>query len=180
MGELAAPRIARALSTSSDYRVFGLAEIGRHIRGHVEDVLRGVAARLRSDPEFPSVIGRSASEVENHQLSFLVDVVQSLVVIDETGGVHSELYSHGSEIQRLVSSLHGDMRHQQGWTLEQLNRESAIVHEQLIAFVNRHVPVGMGDVSTTLAVIGHLVEQSRVAGAVAFRRAERKSVALSA
>jgi signal transduction histidine kinase len=180
VGELAAPRIARALSTSSDYRVFGLAEIGRHIRGHVEDVLRGIAARLRSDPEFPSAAGRSASEVENHQLSFLVDVVQSLVVIDETGGVDSVLYRHGSEIQRLVSSLHGVMRHQQGWTLQQLDRESAIVHEQLAALVHRHVPSGMGDVTAALAVIEHLVEQSRVAGALAFRRAERNSIAMSA
>jgi signal transduction histidine kinase len=180
VAELAGPRIALALETVSDFRVFGLAEIGRHIRGHVEAVLRAIAARLRTDPAFPSAEGRSASEVENHQLSFLVDVVQSLVVIDETGGVDSDLYRHGSEIQRVVSSLHGTMRHQQGWTLDQLNRESAIVHEQLAALIHRHVPSGMGDVTAALAVIEHLVEQSRVAGAQAFRRAERNSVVRSA
>jgi signal transduction histidine kinase len=180
VAEIAGPRIALALETGSDYRVFGLAEIGRHIRGHVEDVLRGIAARLRTDPAFPSAESRSAAEVENHQLAFLVDVVQSLVVIDETGGVDSDLYRHGSEIQRLVSALHGAMRHKQGWTLEQLARESVIVNEQLAALIHRHVPDGMGDISMALAVIEHLVEQSRVAGAQAFRRAERIRVAKSA
>jgi signal transduction histidine kinase len=175
-GELASPRIARALENLNEFRVYGLAEIGRHVRGHVEEVLSGVAVRLRSDPQFPSLERLSASEVEDHQLSFLVDVVHALIVIDETGGVDSDLYRHGGEIQRIISALHGITRHHQGWTLEQLERESAIVHEELQALIHRHVPDGMGDATAALAVIEHLVEQSRDASARAYRLAAKGNV----
>ena len=173
VAELPGPRMARGLENVGEFRVYGLAEIGRHVRGHAEEVLKNVAIRLRSDSHFPSLEGLSASEVEDHQLSFLVDVVHALIVIDETGGVDSELYRHGGEIQRIVSSLHGTMRHHQGWTLEQLERESAIVHEELQALIQRHVPEGMGDVTAALAVIEHLVGQSHEESARAYGRAAR-------
>ncbi|MEP7085694.1 MAG: ATP-binding protein [Gemmatimonadota bacterium] len=168
-------RIARALLAGGGYRVYGLAEIGRHVRGRVEEVLRSFAARVRSDPAFPSTTEWSAAEVEDHQLAFLVDVVQSLVVVDETGGVASELYHAGSEIQRLVSSLHGRIRHKQGWTEEQLDHESAIMLEELEALVHRHVPEGVGDVTAALAVIEHLVDQGRVVSARAFRQSAQNT-----
>lgn len=171
--ELADARIARALETTADYRVYGLAEIGRHLRGHVEEVLRRVALRLRTDPVFPSSDALSPSEVEDHQLAFLADVVQSLIVIDETGGIDSDLYRAGSEIQLVVSSLHGKTRHHQGWTLQHLDRESTIMHEELEGLIHRHVPDGVGDVTAALAVIAHLIEHARVESARAYRRASQ-------
>jgi signal transduction histidine kinase len=177
--ELADARIARALETPSDYRVYGLAEIGRHLRGHVEEVLRRVAVRLRTDPAFPSADALSPSEVEDHQLAFLADVVQSLIVIDETGGIDSDLYRAGSEIQLVVSSLHGKTRHHQGWTLQHLDRESTIMHEELEGLVHRHVPDGVGDVTAALAVIAHLIEHARVESARAYRRARQSDEAVA-
>jgi hypothetical protein len=174
LAELAEARIARALDVPGEYRVYGLAEIGRHLRGHVEEVLKRVAMRLRTDPVFPSADSLSPAEVEDHQLAFLADVVQSLIVIDETGGIQSALYRAGSEIQTVVSSLHGRMRHHQGWTTDQLDRESTIVHEELNALIHRHVPEQIGDVTAALAVIAHLIEQARIESARAFRQAERQ------
>ena len=171
VAESANARIARALRARSSHRVYGLAEIGMHVRRHVEDVLESVAARLRADPAFPQAAGLRRSELEDHQLAFLTDVVQSLVVIDETGGVESTLYRDGSEIQRVVSALHGRMRHQQGWTAEQLERESAIMAEEVEALIRRHVPEGVGDVTAALEVLRHLVEQGRVASAQEYRQA---------
>ncbi|MEP7065225.1 MAG: ATP-binding protein [Gemmatimonadota bacterium] len=167
-------RLARALEIPGDYRVYGLAEIGRHLRGHVEEVLARVATRLRTDPVFPSSDALSPSEVEDHQLTFLADVIQSLIVIDETGGIDSHLYRAGGEIQLVVSALHGKMRHQQGWALEHLDRESAIMHEELEGLINRHVPEKVGDVTAALAVIGQLVEQARLESSRAFRRAQQR------
>jgi histidine kinase/DNA gyrase B/HSP90-like ATPase len=169
--EPADARIARALETPGDYRVYGLAEIGRHLRGHVEEVLKRVALRLRTDPAFPSADALSPSEVEDHQLAFLADVVQSLIVIDETGGIDSALYHAGSEIQLVVSTLHGKTRHNQGWTPEHLDQESVIMHEELEGLVHRHVPEGVGDVTAAIAVIGHLIEQARAQSARAYREA---------
>lgn len=174
LAELAEARIARALDTPGEYRVYGLAEIGRHLRGHVEEVLQRVAMRLRTDPVFPSADMLSPAEVEDHQLAFLADVVQSLIVIDETGGIQSALYRAGSEIQTVVSSLHGKMRHHQGWTSEQLDRESTIVHEELNALIQRYVPEQIGDVTAALAVVAHLIEQARIESAQAFRQAKQR------
>jgi signal transduction histidine kinase len=171
--ELADARIARALETTADYRVYGLAEIGRHLRGHVEEVLRRVALRLRTDPAFPSSDALSPSEVEDHQLAFLADVVQSLIVIDETGGIDSALYRAGSEIQLVVSSLHGKTRYRQGWTLQHLDQESTIMHEELEGLIHRHVPDGVGDVTAALAVIAHLIEHARLESARAYHQASQ-------
>lgn len=132
-----------------------------------------MALRLRTDPVFPSANALSPSEVEDHQLAFLTNVVQSLIVIDETGGIDSELYRAGSEIQLVVSSLHGKMRHRQGWTLQQLDRESTIMHEELEGLIHRHVPNGVGDVTAALAVIAHLIEHARLESPRAFRQASQ-------
>jgi signal transduction histidine kinase len=177
--EMADARIARALETAAEYRVYGLAEIGRHLRGHVEEVLKRVAMRLRTDPAFPSADALSPSEVEDHQLAFLADVVQSLIVIDETGGIDSALYRAGSEIQLVVSSLHGRTRHRQGWALEHLDRESTIMHEELEGLIHRHVPEGMGDVTAALAVIAHLIEHARIESARAYRRTSQAAAVIA-
>jgi signal transduction histidine kinase len=170
-------RIARALRARAGYRVYGLAEIGTHIRGRLEEVLAAVAARLRADPSVPEAAGLRRSELEDHQLAFLTDIVQSLVIIDETGGVDSPLYRSGSEIQRVVSALHGRMRHRQGWSEAHLEREAAIMAEEIVALVRRHVPEGVGDVTVALEVLGHLIDQARVVAAQAYRHAAQGGAA---
>ncbi len=173
--ESAEARIARSLAARPGYRAYGLAEIGTHVRRHVEDVLESVATRLRADPAFTQVAALRRSELEDHQLAFLTDVVQSLVVIEETGGVDSDLYRAGSEIQRVVSGLHGRMRYKQGWTAAQLDQESAIVAEEIEALIRRHVPDGTGDVTVALGVVRHLIEQARVASVQAYHHAAQVS-----
>jgi hypothetical protein len=163
--------IARSLWEDAAYRMYGLAEIGMHVRRHVEDVLEAVAKRLLADPMFPAAKDLRSSELEDHQLSFLSDVVQSLVVIDESGGVGSELYRDGSEIQRVVSSLHGRMRFRQGFTEAQVDREAQIVAEEIHAMIRRYVPEGMGDVSLALQVLERLLEQGHNTSKQAFRQA---------
>lgn len=173
--ESAEARTSRALRAVADFRVYGLAEIGTHVRRRVEDVMVAVASRLRADPAFPQAAQLRRSELEDHQLAFLVDIVQSLVVIEETGGTASILYRDGSEIQRVVSALHGRMRQRQGWTQAQLEREAAIIAEELEALILRHVPEGVDDVSPALEVLRHLLGQGAVVSAQAYRRAAQAS-----
>lgn len=174
--ESADARIERALRAGTDYRVYGLAEIGAHVRRRVENVLESVAARLRADPAFPQAVGLRRSELENHQLAFLTDVVHSLIVIEETGGPSSALYRDGSEIQRVVSALHGRMRYRQGWSEAQLDKEADIVVQEIEALIHRHVPEGIGDVTTALEVIRHLIEQGSVVSTQAYRQAAQSGV----
>lgn len=166
-------RGARALRAAASYRVHGLAEIGEYLRERVGDVLEAYAARLRRDPGVPRAAALRRSDLEDHQLSFLADAAQSLVVIEETGGLASELLRDGSAIQRVVAELHGRARHRQGWTEDQLEREYAILGEELEALVRRRVPDGTGDASTALGVLRRLVERAAVTARRALRHAAR-------
>ncbi len=170
-GDRADTRLARAPRAGAGYRAYGLAVIGTHLRQRVEDVLESVATRLWTDPAFPQAAALHQAELEDHLFAFLANLVQSLVAIDETGGVESALYRDGNEIQRVVSGLHGRIRHAQGWTSEQLEREVAILAEEIEAVIHRHVPAGAGDVTAALEVIRHLLEQSRETSVQAYRQA---------
>lgn len=137
---------------------------------------RAAAARLRADPAFPQAAHLRRSELEDHQLSFLADVAQTLVVIEETGGPESDLLRDGSTIQRIAAELHGAMRQRRGWTESQLAHEYAILGEELAAAVRRRVPEGAGDVSLALEVLARLIERARATGLAALRRAAESEV----
>ena len=50
--ETGAQRSIRARRDSPEHRVHGLAEIGRHLRDDVEQILDAIVTRLRTDPDF--------------------------------------------------------------------------------------------------------------------------------
>ncbi|MHB1223369.1 MAG: ATP-binding protein [Gemmatimonadaceae bacterium] len=162
---------ARARQERGPVRVHGLAEVGTNLRERVEDVIAAHGARLRADPAFPQASHLRRSELEDHQLTFLSDMAQTLVVIEETGGPDSDLLRDGSTIQRVIAELHGTMRRRHGWTDEQLTRECVILGEEVAAVVRQRVPEGTGDVSFALDVLARLVERARTLALAALRRA---------
>ena len=169
--ESTAERGARPLPEAGAGRVHGIAEVGTHLRERVEDVIAAYGARLRADPAFPQAAHLRRSELEDHQLSFLADVAQTLVVVAESGGADSDLLRDGSTIQRVVAELHGTMRQQRGWTEAQLAREYEIVGEEIAAVARRSTVEAAGDVSFALEVLDRLVERARAASIAALRRA---------
>ncbi|MFL5574374.1 MAG: sensor histidine kinase, partial [Gemmatimonadaceae bacterium] len=161
----------RALRGADGYRVRGLAEIGEHLRERADIVIESFAARLRRESSIPAAAGLRRSDVEDHQLAFLADLAQSLVVIEESGGLAPDLLRDGSTIQRVIAELHGRTRQRQGWTDEQLAREYAILGEEIEALVRRHVPDGTGDASTALEVLQRLVGRAAATARRALRLA---------
>lgn len=157
-------------TTAATARVHGLAEVGMHLRERVEGVLASYAARCRADARLPNASRLRRSELEDHQLSFLSDIAQTLIVVEETGGADSDLLRDGSTIQRVVAELHGAMRQRRGWTEEHLEHEYAILDEEIAGVVRRSVNEATGDVSLALDVLHRLVERARVVGVGALRR----------
>ena len=143
-------------------RVHGLAEIGAHLRERLDDVLEAYTARLRADPAFPQAAPLRRSELEDHQLPFLSDLAQTLLVIEETGGLESDVLRDGSTIQRVVAELHGRQRQRRGWTDAQLEREYAILAEELEHLVQRVIREsdGAGDATTVLEVLRRLMARA--------------------
>jgi PAS domain S-box-containing protein len=175
--ESALERGARARQDPNAGRIHGLAEAGLHLRERVEEVIAAYGARMRSDPAFPQAEHLRRSELEDHQLSFLADIAQTLVMVEETGGPESDLLRDGSTIQRVIAELHGTMRQRRGWTEQQLSREYEIVAEEIAAVVRRREPGLDSETTLALDILGRLIERARASGLAALRRAaERGSV----
>ncbi|HEX5831253.1 MAG TPA: ATP-binding protein [Gemmatimonadaceae bacterium] len=164
-----AARVRQEPGTPS--RVLRLAEVGVRLRARIEDVVAAVSARLRADPLFPATAHLRRAEIEDHQLSFLADVAQTLIVIEDDRRPESDLLRDGTTIQRTVAELHGAMRQHRGWTEAQLEREYTILGEEIAAAVRRGGVEGEGDVSLALEVLGRLIERARATGVAALRRA---------
>ena len=175
--ESAFERGARARQELRPERVHGLADVGLHLRSHIEEVITVYGRRLRSDPVFPQMASLKRSEVEDHQLPFLADLAQTLIAIEETGGPESDVLRDGSTIQRVISELHGAMRERRDFTEAQLQHEYQILREEIAAVVRRLAPPGPGDSSFALSVLERLVARAREFGLAAFRRSrESRSV----
>jgi hypothetical protein len=155
--------------------------IGKRLREHVEDVIDSYVTRLRSDPAIPTARTLPRPLLEDHAMSYLGDLFQTLVVLEEADDVdgrdESALLRDGSKIQHLVSELHGRQRHRLGWTESALQREYAIIAEEVESFVRRHAADGEREGSTELSfavnVLRRLLGRGRDASLGAYSGAIR-------
>ncbi|HJP58900.1 MAG TPA: hypothetical protein VJ865_02840 [Gemmatimonadaceae bacterium] len=118
--------------------------LGERLRHQIEQLIANYSRRLRSDPVTTVAKNLPAPLVEDHAMSYFGDLFQTLVVLEKSddlkGREESALLTDGSQIQRLISELHGRQRHQLGWTEEALHREYEIMDEEVVALVKRHEP----------------------------------------
>ena len=117
----------------------GLAAVGETLRDRAGDVLLAVNRRLRADPRTPMAAPLNEAELEDHQLAYLVDVAQTLVVLEANEGV-TDLLRDGSDFQRLISTRHGALRARQQWTEDALAREVEILGEEVERVVRASAP----------------------------------------
>jgi signal transduction histidine kinase len=115
--------------------VSGLGEVGRVIVRLAEDVVRCLGDRLKADPAVPVAASLNRSQLEDHTSTFLGDIGLALLTLDEAGG-EPALMQDGSEIQRVISQLHGAQRARLEWAPEHLRREFEILREEMEARVH--------------------------------------------
>jgi len=154
------------------------ARIGDRLRHDLENLIVRYIDRLRNDP----LLSRSASLpnalLEDHAMSFLGDLFQSLVVLENAGelddAAESELLSDGIKIQRLVAELHGRQRYRLGWTEHALEREYQILREEVDSLVRRHAPDPdrAGDFSWAIEVLDQRFNSARAASVTAYGKAK--------
>jgi hypothetical protein len=116
-----------------------------------------VSARLRADPAVPMAESLNDAELEDHQLSYLVDLAQTLVVLEASEGT-TELLRDGSDVQRLVATRHGAQRARQRWTEKALEREFQILREEIEKEVRRSAPPSPA-VDNAVRLLARLVAQ---------------------
>lgn len=147
--------------------------IGEKLRQHVEDVIERYVARMRNDPLIPLAKNLPDAVLEDHALSFISDVIQSLVVAEHSAELNStdesELEKDGSAIQLKIAELHGHQRRRIGWTESALQREYLIFTEEIEALAARYG--GDPALGQAIGLFTRLLARSRDASMAGYRSA---------
>ena len=155
------------------WRAHGLDEIGVALRAESEAIVADYAVRLRTDPATAAARAMQQSEIEDHAITLLADLAQSLVMIHEAGDRAAELMRDSSIIQRTIAEAHGTRRYAQGWSEGALTRDNEILFETLQHAVRDRVRAGEDDVSEGLRVLTHLTARAGAQSLAAYRRAAK-------
>jgi hypothetical protein len=152
----------------------GRIHIGEVLRHHIEEVIARYVARMRNDPLIPLAKSLPTAMLEDHAMSFLGDLFQSLIVVEKSEVLNdreeSNLLDDGSRIQFLIAELHGAQRHRVGWTEAALHREYDILKEEVGRQVKARAedPEGAIDPDAALALLSRLLDRARNASVTAF------------
>jgi len=170
--ESAAERSARADRRTPSYRPQGLGEVGELLRDEMDAVITAYTSRLRGDPvTAPLARDMRRPELEDHAPSYIADLAQTLVILNEAEGEAAALLRDGSAIQRTIAEHHGARRHSQGWSEEMVRRGYAVLREEVERTVRAHAQPHASDVDAALGVIGRLNERALEHSLAAWRHA---------
>ena len=121
-----------------------LRAVANAVMEEIERVLHAYVARVRTDPAIQSANRESEAQIENHVATFLADIAGTLYQLDDApdvvAGAPTPDLVDGATIQRVVADRHGAQRARLGWSEAELERELAILHEELAAAVRRAAP----------------------------------------
>jgi hypothetical protein len=158
--------------------------LGERLRHQIEQLIANYSRRLRSDPVTVLAKNLPAPLVEDHAMSYFGDLFQTLVVLEKSDDLkdreEAALLTDGSNIQRLISELHGRQRFRLGWTEEALHREYEIMDAEVESLVKRHAPDE--DVADKVAwaqeTLKRLLKAGHDASLKAYRGAEKEGMAV--
>ena len=169
--ETARERGARAEREAAALRTPGLGELGEVLRDAVNDVLAAYSDRLRADAAVPNARAMRRPELEDHQLSLLGDLAQSLVIVGEGGAEGAELLRDGSAIQRTIADRHGARRHAQAWDEAAVRRDHQILREEVERAVLGRTGRASAEADVALTVLLRLIDRAEAISVAAWRRA---------
>jgi hypothetical protein len=114
----------------------------------------------------------SAAQLEDHALSLIADLAQSLVIVGEAAHEATDLLRDGSAIQRTIGEQHGRRRHAQGWSLGAVQRDNGLLLDCVRQTVNKADSAFAG--SDALGVLVGMLERFGEISASAWRQAEMR------
>jgi PAS domain S-box-containing protein len=155
-GERAPPakRLAAVLSMP------GLTELGALLLRENDRLLEALVGRLRADPLIPDAKRLRTAPLEDHAVTLLSDIAQTLVIIGEAGPDAAALLRDGSAIQRVIAETHGARRHAMGWGIEALRRELDIFRDVVMSIVRAHTRGTEDHPEDAAGVLIHLIDRA--------------------
>jgi signal transduction histidine kinase len=175
--ETAAERSARAERDLTRLETPGLGEVGGLLHDAVSEVIGAYTDRLRADPAIPRGATMTRIQLEDHAISFLADLAQSLVIVGDAGPEAVELLKDGSAIQRAIAEAHGARRHAQGWDEAALRRDQDIFREEVERAVRAGLKPGSAAVDEAVRVLLGLIDRGQGIAVRAWRRAAQDGTA---
>jgi PAS domain S-box-containing protein len=161
------PRAKRATPVLS---MPGLTDLGGFLLRESERLLETFVSRLRADPIIPGVKRLRAAPLEDHAVTLLSDIAQTLVIIGEAGPDAAALLRDGSAIQRIVAETHGARRHAMGWGIDALRRELEILRDVIVSAVRGHTGEMEDHPEDATGVLIHLIDRAATISRRAWHR----------
>lgn len=170
--ESAEARSVRATAAPETSVVKGLREIGEALRDEVHAIVTSYAARLRADSEIRGAVELRQPELEDHAVTFLADVAQSLIIVGEAEEDAALLLRDATEIQRTIAERHGLRRRRQRWSEANIQRDFAVMREEVERAVRARIPASSSDTEQALTVVKRLIENAETISLRSWRRAD--------
>ncbi|MGI8508661.1 MAG: sensor histidine kinase, partial [Gemmatimonadaceae bacterium] len=149
----------------------GIEQIGEMLRASLEDILRAYTDRLRAESMIPGARVMRQAHLEDHAVSLLADLAQSLVILSSAGDETADLLRDGSAIQHAVAQAHGARRFAQGWPEAAVRRDHQILREEVERAVRGRLPKGSANADAALEVLLGLIDRAESVSVSAWRRA---------
>jgi PAS domain S-box-containing protein len=157
----ARPRLGLQLPADEPYPA-GVAEIGRLLHRTIDMITGEFTDRLRE--KLPVARPLPSSVLQDHLSAYVADVGQILIDMAGHGGATS-LLRDSSEIQHMISDLHGRQRARFGWTRQAFSREFELVYQILESVIRGEcTDCDDDDIDTALRVIRRMLDAAEQIG----------------
>jgi PAS domain S-box-containing protein len=172
------PRVESGLVSAQVPR--GIERVAEALQWSAEGVQRTMVRRLRAETVSPNAPDLPDADLEDHTLSYLNAVAQTLSTMAQSGPSPLVL-SDGTEIRRLIAERHGGQRARLGWLEEEIRREYEILGEELEMAVGERLAADPRvDLAGALAVVRRILGHARDASLLGHRRARAEAGAVAA
>ena len=148
------------LDAAAAERRAGLAVVGAGLQQSMPRILQRFTERLRRDPSVPQARSLDRSNVENHAASLLADISQGVASLEHGGMDIAEYLRDGTEIQQVISKLHGAQRARLSWTEGAIRREYVVLREEIERAIRETVPDQVAELGEALRIVGRFLQHS--------------------
>ena len=109
-----------------------LVDLSKTMLTRVKHALDAYTESVRAS-DLPHVDSIRDVQIKDHSAPLLADIIYSLEVVGLAGGRSPDLLRDGSEIQRLISDLHGAQRYRLGWLEQHVAHDVQLLHAGILA-----------------------------------------------
>ncbi|MEX2584334.1 MAG: ATP-binding protein [Gemmatimonadota bacterium] len=147
-----------------------LLAVGRALAGNMESIVVSFRERLRELAIVNEGEDLGDADLEDHASTLLADVAQNLIAMATSRRMPENLVRDGSQIQRVISELHGVQRARLGWSEAAIRQEFDVLREEIERAVDDGTSPG-ADIGDALGLLGRFLEQAERISIESFRSA---------